>query len=428
MCAKLIVFSPAYGRQVLLDARGVAKVADFGLFRMMRRKAGGEKERADERMQLWGRTSRKASKEYGTSVGLTPPGTPGLVERSAPPFMQRPGQPPASPCAPTSQDPETPRPDAALRITEEDPDVTPFDSFVVRPQDGPTASPLGERSIDTSKQLPSAVALPASTGHVKADSPGQPDDEPVSLLSIEPLQLGDDASPRAEDAASSSSDALSPPDVLTLALSRALANREAEGRKTPGLAVGDYRDSVGSGAEQPQLASSRRRNRSVGDQSSTASEPGSELAELANARSPMATWGAEVWTGQTGSARYMAPEVFGHMPYTGKVDIFSFAIVMAELLMRERAYERSYLSMDQIPAAVFRIKLRPSIPKTWPPRITELVQSCWAQEADERPSADELVRQLQDICAAATKEASGVEVDEPMLQAFEASKGCCVVS
>jgi serine/threonine protein kinase len=39
-------------------------------------------------------------------------------------------------------------------------------------------------------------------------------------------------------------------------------------------------------------------------------------------------------TGQTGSLLYMPPEVYNEQPYNEKADVFSFAMVMYELLHR----------------------------------------------------------------------------------------------
>ncbi len=37
-------------------------------------------------------------------------------------------------------------------------------------------------------------------------------------------------------------------------------------------------------------------------------------------------------TGETGSYRYMAPEVFRHEPYNLKVDVYSFAMIIFQLV------------------------------------------------------------------------------------------------
>jgi len=39
-------------------------------------------------------------------------------------------------------------------------------------------------------------------------------------------------------------------------------------------------------------------------------------------------------TGQTGSSLYIAPEVFHGQPYNEKADVFSFGVVLYELMAR----------------------------------------------------------------------------------------------
>jgi serine/threonine protein kinase len=48
-------------------------------------------------------------------------------------------------------------------------------------------------------------------------------------------------------------------------------------------------------------------------------------------------------TGQTGTPTYMAPEVFLALPYTEKVDVFSFGVALYELMTR------SLLVFTQLP-------------------------------------------------------------------------------
>jgi serine/threonine protein kinase len=46
-----------------------------------------------------------------------------------------------------------------------------------------------------------------------------------------------------------------------------------------------------------------------------------------------------VMTAETGTYRWMAPEVIEHKPYDRKADVFSFAIVLWELLTGKIPYE-----------------------------------------------------------------------------------------
>ena len=95
-------------------------------------------------------------------------------------------------------------------------------------------------------------------------------------------------------------------------------------------------------------------------------------------------------TGNTGSARYMAPEVFAHEPYDSKVDVFSFAIVAYEVLSRSRAYDHALLSPDQIPAAVHRTPtFRPKLPKGWLPEVVAFFESMWAASPADRPDFEQ---------------------------------------
>ncbi|GJW09939.1 serine/threonine-protein kinase STY17-like protein isoform X1 [Tanacetum coccineum] len=63
-----------------------------------------------------------------------------------------------------------------------------------------------------------------------------------------------------------------------------------------------------------------------------------------------------VMTAETGTYRWMAPEVIEHKPYDHKADVFSFAIVLWELLTGEFPY--SYLTPLQVAVGVVQQSLR----------------------------------------------------------------------
>ncbi|XP_015063803.1 integrin-linked protein kinase 1-like [Solanum pennellii] len=100
-------------------------------------------------------------------------------------------------------------------------------------------------------------------------------------------------------------------------------------------------------------------------------------------------------TGETGSYRYMAPEVFKHRKYDKKVDVFSFAMIFYEMLEGDpplshyEPYEAAkYVADGHRP--MFRAK-------GWTPELKELVEQCWAKDVNKRPSFLEILKTLEKI-------------------------------
>ncbi|GAA0171953.1 non-receptor serine/threonine protein kinase [Lithospermum erythrorhizon] len=100
-------------------------------------------------------------------------------------------------------------------------------------------------------------------------------------------------------------------------------------------------------------------------------------------------------TGETGSYRYMAPEVFKHRKYDKKVDVFSFAMILYEMLEGDppmssyEAYEAAkHVAEGQRP--LFRAK--GSIPE-----LRELIEQCWAADMNQRPHFLEILKRLEKI-------------------------------
>ncbi|GJW04040.1 serine/threonine-protein kinase STY17-like protein, partial [Tanacetum coccineum] len=102
-----------------------------------------------------------------------------------------------------------------------------------------------------------------------------------------------------------------------------------------------------------------------------------------------------VMTAETGTYRWMAPEVIEHKPYDHKADVFSFAIVLWELLTGEVPY--SYLTPLQAAVGVVQQGLRPTIPKQTHPKLTELLESCWQHNPTLRPNFTEILDKLKHL-------------------------------
>ncbi|BDA41364.1 Serine/threonine-protein kinase STY17 [Coccomyxa sp. Obi] len=102
-----------------------------------------------------------------------------------------------------------------------------------------------------------------------------------------------------------------------------------------------------------------------------------------------------VMTAETGTYRWMAPEVIEHNPYREKADVFSFAITMWELLTGRVPYEE----MTPLQAAVGVVQkgLRPVIPANCPEGLASVMRDCWQRDARQRPSFEQLKVRLEEL-------------------------------
>lgn len=102
-----------------------------------------------------------------------------------------------------------------------------------------------------------------------------------------------------------------------------------------------------------------------------------------------------------GTSHWMAPEVATGTDYTEKADIFSFAMIMYEVLCRHVAFE----TLDS-GAASRKINSgeRPDIESTGclpaevPPRLVPLMVRCWDHAPSARPCSQELEDELTEAC------------------------------
>eukprot|EP00055_Hartaetosiga_balthica_P016209 m.101006 g.101006 ORF g.101006 m.101006 type:complete len:1306 (-) comp9054_c0_seq8:766-4683(-) len=99
-----------------------------------------------------------------------------------------------------------------------------------------------------------------------------------------------------------------------------------------------------------------------------------------------------------GTVPWTAPEVLQNRPYSLSVDVYSFGIVLWEVLTRKLPYEELRFT-SQIMAVVLRGE-RPDIPEEmWEnePDYLALVTKCWDQDPDERPTFNEIEKQLAQL-------------------------------
>ncbi|KAF3795039.1 Serine/threonine-protein kinase [Nymphaea thermarum] len=97
------------------------------------------------------------------------------------------------------------------------------------------------------------------------------------------------------------------------------------------------------------------------------------------------------------SCRYIAPEVYLNEEYDTKVDVFSFALILQEMV--EGCPPFSLKGDDEVAKAYARKERPPFKPssKIYPPGLKELIVRCWDEKPSERPTFREIIACLDDI-------------------------------
>ena len=97
-------------------------------------------------------------------------------------------------------------------------------------------------------------------------------------------------------------------------------------------------------------------------------------------------------TGDIGTPNWMAPELFNTTGYDFKVDVYAYGIMLWEMVT-------GAIPFDKMPPFKIMNEVmnggRPKIPENTPSRLRSLISSCWAQNPQDRPTFDMIVKALK---------------------------------
>jgi serine/threonine protein kinase len=105
----------------------------------------------------------------------------------------------------------------------------------------------------------------------------------------------------------------------------------------------------------------------------------------------------EVYTmsGETGSLRYMSPEVADALPYNFRADLYSYGIILWELNAGKKPFDG--LNRELFYERVVHGGERPPLHRKWPKELTSLMTECWDADMHKRPKFRDVVARLDAI-------------------------------
>lgn len=112
------------------------------------------------------------------------------------------------------------------------------------------------------------------------------------------------------------------------------------------------------------------------------------------------------------TSRYMAPEVINRRPYNSKADVYSFSILLWEMLSLSKPY--GGMDGNEVKECVAHKGLRPKIPKEWPSQIRMILKYGFSKRPEERPTMAQIQQTLEKILLALAAEEATLSVSSSL--------------
>jgi serine/threonine protein kinase len=97
-------------------------------------------------------------------------------------------------------------------------------------------------------------------------------------------------------------------------------------------------------------------------------------------------------TGETGSYRFMAPEVFRHEEYNESVDVYSYSMIFYQILLGVAPWN-AFSGLEAVTKASIDGD-RPLIPRNVDGRLSTILRRCWDENPRARPDFEEIINWL----------------------------------
>lgn len=116
-----------------------------------------------------------------------------------------------------------------------------------------------------------------------------------------------------------------------------------------------------------------------------------KIADFGMARTK--TSNNEMVSGGIGTSQWMAPEVLMSQNFDEKSDVYSYGIILWEMLTGDVPYRG--LRDIQVAMTVINQNNRPKIPKSCPQNLAKFIRLCWHSDPNKRPDFPTIVQTLE---------------------------------
>ena len=95
-----------------------------------------------------------------------------------------------------------------------------------------------------------------------------------------------------------------------------------------------------------------------------------------------------------GTPAYLAPEVYLNHEYSKLSDVYSYGLIVYEIITGEKPFDE-HISPKEIKQMICDEKRRPKLTESISKAYCDLIQRCWSQNPEERPSFESILNEFK---------------------------------